>query len=150
MDVILLEKVQKLGNLGETVHVKPGFARNFLIPKGKALPATEANRAAFEERRAELIAREQDTLARAEARRGQLSELGAVVVVAQAGSEGKLFGSVGSAEIARVITDAGVQIDRREVRLDHGVLRQVGEHEVTLHLHPEVDVLVNISIVPAE
>ena len=150
MDVILLEKVKNLGTLGDTVHVKPGYARNFLVPQGKALPDTEANRKRFEDRRAELISLEQDALARAEARLAQLAELGTVVLMAQAGSEGKLFGSVGSIDVALAVTEAGALLDRREVRLDQGPLRHVGDHQVAVHLHAEVDTVISISIVAAE
>lgn len=146
MEVILLEKVQNLGKLGEKVRVRNGYARNYLIPRGKAAPATAANLAAFETRRAELERAEAETLAAAEARREQLA--GKVfTIAAKAGDEGKLFGSVGTADIADAVTAAGVAVERHEVRLSTGSLRNLGEHEVTLHLHPEVDAQITISIV---
>lgn len=146
MEVILLEKVQNLGKLGEKVRVRNGYARNYLIPRGKAAPATAANVAAFETRRAELERVEAETLAAAAARRDQIS--GKIFTIsAKAGDEGKLFGSVGTADIADAISATGVAVERHEVRLPAGSLRHVGEHEVTLHLHPEVDAQVTISIV---
>jgi large subunit ribosomal protein L9 len=150
MQIILLEKVQNLGRLGDTVKVKPGYARNFLIPKGKAIPATEENRQAFEARRAELERQESDTLSRAESRRDRIEALGALPIAAHAGTEGKLFGSVGPEEIAAALGEMGVEVDRREVRLDHGPLRNVGDHEVAVHLHPDVDATLTISVVPTE
>jgi len=150
MNVILLEKVTNLGGLGETVSVKPGFARNFLMPQGKALAATKGNREHFESRRAELEAKEKDNLSSAERRREELAALGTVPIAAHAGNEGKLFGSVTAGDIADAIVIAGVVVTKREVRLDKGSLREVGEYEVVLHLHPEVEHLVAIAVVPSE
>jgi len=150
MDVILLEKVTNLGGLGETVSVKPGFARNFLMPEGKALASTKANREHFESRRAELESKEKDSLSSAERRRDQLAELGTIPIPAHAGNEGKLFGSVTAGDIADAIIVAGVVVTKREVRLDQGSLREVGEYEVVLHLHPEVEHSVAIAVVPSE
>ena len=150
MDVILLEKVTKLGSLGDTVQVKPGFARNFLMPQGKAIAATAPNREAFEARRSELEAKENKSLSAAEARRDLLVALEAISIPAHAGSEGKLFGSVTVGDIAEAITLAGIAVDKREVRLDHGGLRQVGDYEINVFLHPEVEVLVAITVVPEE
>ncbi|MCP5142235.1 MAG: 50S ribosomal protein L9 [Gammaproteobacteria bacterium] len=149
MDVILLERVKNLGNVGDKVAVRPGYGRNFLIPTGKAAAATPANLAAFEERRAELEAAAADSLAGAEARRDQLADL-VVTIAANAGSEGKLFGSVGAAEIADAVTAAGVEISRREIRLPDGALRNIGEFDVDVHLHSDVDVTVKIVIVAGE
>jgi len=129
MDVILLEKVKNLGSLGARVSVKPGYGRNFLIPKGKAVPATEANIAAFDARRAELERQEAETLAAAQARAAQLAEI-AVVIAAKSGDEGKLFGSVGTRDIAEAITAAGVTVDKSEVRLPNGAIRNTGEYTV--------------------
>ncbi|HQU14727.1 MAG: 50S ribosomal protein L9 [Chromatiales bacterium 21-64-14] len=147
MEVILLEKVEHLGNLGDRVRVRRGYARNFLIPKGRATEATAVNVARFEERRAELEKHAAEMLGGAEARRAQLDQL-SVTIVSTAGEEGKLFGSVGAIEIAEAITASGIAVERREVRLPVGPFRQLGEYEVTLHLHGDVDATVKISIVP--
>ncbi|RZU46979.1 LSU ribosomal protein L9P [Fluviicoccus keumensis] len=146
MDVILLEKVKNLGSLGARVSVKPGYGRNFLIPKGKAVPATEANIAAFDARRAELERQEAETLAAAQARAAQLAEI-AVVIAAKSGDEGKLFGSVGTRDIAEAITAAGVTVDKSEVRLPNGAIRNTGEYTVALHLHSDVNAEVSVTVV---
>ena len=145
MEVILLEKVENLGNLGDRVNVKPGYGRNFLIPSGKATPATEEHIRAFEERRAELEKAAADLLAKAEARRDQLADM-SVTIKAKAGDEGKLFGSVGTADIADAISAAGVDVERSEVRLPEGAFRQTGEHKVQLHLHSDVNTEVTVLI----
>lgn len=145
MEVILLEKVENLGNLGDRVNVKPGYGRNFLIPSGKATPATEEHIKAFEERRAELEKAAADTLASAEARRDQLAGM-TVTIKAKAGEEGKLFGSVGTSDIAEAVTAAGVAIERHEVRLPEGAFRQVGEYSVNIHLHSDVNTDVTLRI----
>ena len=126
MEIILLEKVQNLGGLGDKVRVKPGYARNFLIPGGKAVAATPANIAAFEERRAELERQQAEIVAAAQARAAKLEGL-RVVVRRKAGEEGKLFGSVGPADVAEAITAAGVAVERGEVRLHGDSVRQTGE-----------------------
>lgn len=146
MDVILLEKVQNLGNLGDKVAVKAGFGRNFLIPQGKAVQATKENLAAFEARRAELEKAEAELLKAAEARADALSKL-SVSISHQAGDEGKLFGSIGTAEIAETLTQQGVEVSKQEVRLPDGPLRTVGEHEVVIHLHTDVNSNVTIDVV---
>jgi large subunit ribosomal protein L9 len=146
MDVILLEKVKNLGSLGARVSVKPGYGRNFLIPKGKAVPATEANIAAFDARRAELERQEAEVLAAAQSRAAQLAEI-AVVIAAKSGDEGKLFGSVGTRDIAEAITASGVSVDKSEVRLPNGALRNTGEYTVTLHLHSDVNAEVSVTVV---
>jgi len=148
MEVILLEKVENLGNLGDRVHVKPGYGRNFLIPGGKATPATEEHIKAFEARRAELEKAAADQLAAAEARRDQLAEM-TVTIKAKAGEEGKLFGSVGTSDIADAVTAAGVAIERHEVRLPQGAFRQIGEFPVAVHLHTDVNTEITV-IVEAE
>jgi large subunit ribosomal protein L9 len=145
MEIILLEKVDNLGGMGDKVNVKPGYGRNYLIPQGKAAAATPENIAAFEVRRAGLEKEAADSLAAAQARAGQLAD-GFFTVKAKAGEEGKLFGSVGTADIARAIGDSGISVERNEVRLPNGVLRQLGEHEVHLHLHTDVDVTVTLVI----
>ena len=147
MDVILLENIGKLGDLGDRVTVKPGYGRNFLIPQGKAVPATAANVETFEARRAELEAAAAETVAAAEARATQLTDLGQITIEANAGEEGKLFGSVGTKDIADAVTAAGVEISKAEVRLPDGALRDLGEFEISIHLHSAVDAVVNLAIV---
>lgn len=145
MNVILLEKVGKLGNVGDQVAVKAGFGRNFLIPQGKAIPATTANVADFEARRAELEAAAADKKSAAEARAAQLAEL-EVTIEANAGDEGKLFGSIGTRDIAEVITAAGVEVAKAEVKLPEGALRDLGEYEIDIQLHSEVIQAVKLII----
>jgi large subunit ribosomal protein L9 len=145
MNVILLEKVGKLGNVGDQVAVKAGFGRNFLIPQGKAIPATTANVADFEARRAELEAAAADKKSAAEARAAQLAEL-EVTIEANAGDEGKLFGSIGTRDIADVITAAGVEVSKAEVKLPEGALRDLGEYEIDIQLHSEVIQAVKLII----
>ncbi len=135
MEVILLERIGKLGDLGEKVEVKAGYGRNYLIPQGKAVPATEENLASFEARRAELEKRAAEALAAAQERADRLAELGPVIITHQAGEGGKLFGSVSTSDIAGAVTAAGVEITRKEVRLPEGPLRMTGEHEVDIQLH---------------
>jgi len=146
MEVILLEKVANLGALGTKVNVKPGYGRNFLIPQGKAVPATKANLEAFEARRAELERQEAETLAAAQARAEQLATL-AVVIAAKSGDEGKLFGSVGTRDIAEAVTAAGVAVSKLEVRLPNGALRNTGEYKIALQLHSDVMAEVAVTIV---
>jgi len=148
MEVILLEKVENLGNLGDRVNVKPGYGRNFLIPGGKATPATEEHIKAFEARRAELERAAAEQLAAAEARREQLADL-TVTIKAKAGDEGKLFGSVGTGDIAEAVAAAGIAIERHEVRLPEGAFRQIGEYQVAVHLHTDVNTDITL-IVEAE
>lgn len=148
MDVILLKKVENLGSLGSIVSVRPGYARNYLIPQGKAKMATKANLEAFEARRAQLEAEAEAALAAAQARREQLAEL-VLTIKAVAGNEGKLFGSVSNAEIAEAIRAAGIEIERREIRMPQGAIRHLGEFEIGIHLHAEVDATVKV-IVEAE
>jgi large subunit ribosomal protein L9 len=145
MEVILLEKVENLGNLGDRVNVKPGYGRNFLIPSGKATPATEEHIKAFEERRAELEKAAAEALADAEARRDQLADM-SITIKAKAGDEGKLFGSVGTSDIADAIVAAGVQVERSEVRLPEGAFRQLGEYTVDIHLHSDVNTEITLII----
>jgi len=147
MDVILLDKVENLGGLGDVVSVKPGYGRNFLIPGGRAIPATEANRKVFDERRAELEKAAAESLAVAERRREAIQELAVISIAQRAGEEGKLFGSVGTSDIATAVTAAGIELHKHEVRLPTGVLRQTGSYEVDVHLHPEINATVNIEIV---
>jgi len=145
MQVILLEKVQKLGELGETVKVKPGYARNFLLPRGKAVLATAPNLAAFEARRAELERQQAEAVAAAEARARKLDGL-RVGITRRAGDEGKLFGSVGPADVAEAIVAAGIEIERSEVRMHGESIRQLGEHEVEVQLHADVTGTVTVVV----
>jgi large subunit ribosomal protein L9 len=147
MEVILLEKIVKLGELGDKVIVKPGYGRNFLIPQGKAVPATAQNVAEFEARRAELEGVASEAVALAEVRAGRMAELGQIVITVVAGEEGKLFGSVGTRDIADAVTSAGVEMTKAEVRLPEGALREVGEYEVAVHLHTDVDATIQLAIV---
>ncbi len=145
MEVILLEKIENLGNLGDRVNVKPGFGRNYLLPQGKAAPATAENIAEFEARRAELEKAAAEALALAESRRDSLADM-VVTISAKAGEEGKLFGSVGTSDIADAIIAAGVEVERNEIRLPEGAFRQTGEYDVDLHLHSDVNVNVKLVI----
>jgi len=149
MQVILLEKIDNLGGIGDLVKVKPGYARNYLIPKGKATVATPENVAKFEERRAELERRAAEELAAAKARAKKL-EGQAIRIKAQAGPEGKLFGSIGTVDIAEAVSALGVEVERSEVRLPEGPIRVVGDHDVELHLHSDVNVLITVAVESAD
>ncbi|OOR89908.1 50S ribosomal protein L9 [Moraxella caviae] len=145
MQVILLQRVVNLGKLGETVEVKAGYGRNYLIPQGKALPATEANIAKFEARRAELEALEAKELEAAQKRADALADVN-VIMRAKAGDEGKLFGSIGTRDIADALTASGLEVDRQEVKLPEGPFRQVGEYKVTIQLHHDISAEILVSI----
>lgn len=147
MQVILLDKIGNLGSLGDTVNVKSGYARNFLIPQGKAVMATKANVAMFESRRAELEAKVAEQLAAAQTRADQVNALEAVVIASKASDEGKLFGSIGTRDIADAITAAGVKVSKSEVRLPEGALRNVGAYEVSVQLHSEVFATAKVQVV---
>jgi large subunit ribosomal protein L9 len=146
MEVILLQKVANLGNIGDKVKVKPGYGRNYLLPSGKAALATAANLKKFEERRAELEKAAADSLSSAQARAKQLEEF-KLELRAKAGTEGKLFGSIGTADIAEALTRAGIAIERSEVRLPGGPIRLVGEHHVKLHLHTDVEIDLPVNVI---
>lgn len=146
MEVILLEKVGKLGNLGDQVNVKSGFGRNYLIPYNKAVAATKDNVAAFETRRAELEKAAAEVLAAAQARAEQLAAL-TLTIEANAGEEGKLFGSIGARDIADAIQQAGVEVAKSEVKLPEGALRDLGEYEVSIQLHSDVSQNVKLAII---
>ncbi len=148
MDVILLENVGSLGSLGDKVAVKPGYGRNFLIPQGKAVPATKDNLAKFEARRAELEAAAAEALAAAEKRAAAIEALARVEIPATAGEEGKLFGSVGTRDIADAITAAGQDIDKSEVKLPEGVIRDLGDYQIMLQLHGDVTATIEVAVVP--
>jgi large subunit ribosomal protein L9 len=149
MELILLQKVANLGNIGDRVKVKSGYGRNFLLPKGKATLATAENVARFDARRAELERAANEELHRAQQRAAAIKDF-KLSILAKAGSEGKLFGSVGTADIAEAATAAGHSLARSEVRLPGGPLRAVGEHTVQLHLHADVEVELPVIIVAEE
>ena len=149
MQVILLEKIDNVGVLGDLVDVKAGFARNFLLPQGKAELATPSNIEAFEQRRAELEKQQAQALADAKGRATKLEDT-TITVTSRAGAEGKLFGSVGTEEIRAAAEAAGHEIEKREIRLPDGPLRSVGEHPVTLHLHTDIDVEITVDVVGEE
>lgn len=146
MNVILLEKVRNLGELGQEVKVKPGYARNFLLPYGKAVIANEDNRAKFEARRAELEKTQAETLGVAQIR-GEKMDGATVQIAAKAGEEGKLFGSVGAKEITEALIAAGFEANRSEVQLPDGPIKEIGDWKIALVLHPEVSVSVIVSVV---
>lgn len=147
MEVILLEKVINVGNLGDKVTVKPGYGRNFLIPQGKAVMATAENLKQFEERRAELEKAAAEALQQAQARAEKLAELGEVTIAANVGEEGKLFGSVGPADVADAVTAAGVEVEKAEVKMPEGPIRQTGEYELGLQLHTDVEQSIKVNVV---
>ena len=146
MQVILLDKIAKLGGLGDQVAVKAGYARNYLIPQGTAVMATKANIETFDARRAELEAKLAAGKAAAEERAAKLGELAAVVIASKSGDEGKLFGSIGTRDVAEAITAAGVAVAKSEVRMGN-VLRNTGEYEVVVQLHADVKATVQIQVV---
>jgi large subunit ribosomal protein L9 len=149
MEIILLQKVDNVGGIGDLVRVKSGYARNYLIPQGKATLATAENKAKFELRRAELEAKAAEELAAAQARAKKLEGL-VLKIEMQAGAEGKLFGSVGTVDIAEEIGKRGVEVERSEIRLPEGPLRVVGDHQIELHLHADVNVEIKVVIEAAE
>ncbi len=148
MEVILLENIGNLGALGDKVDVKAGFGRNYLIPQGKAVPATEAAVAEFEARRAELEAAAAEALAAAQSRADAIGELDLITITANAGEEGKLFGSIGTSDIAEAVSAAVCAIDKSEVRLPEGALREVGEYEIAIQVHGDVSTFVALAVVP--
>ncbi|MPY25142.1 50S ribosomal protein L9 [Shewanella psychropiezotolerans] len=147
MNIILLDKIANLGNLGDQVAVKSGYARNYLLPQGKAVVANVANTEVFEARRAELEAKLAATLTAANERAEKINALESVVIASKAGDEGKLFGSIGNRDIADAVTAAGVELVKSEVRLPLGALRTTGEFEVEVQVHTEVKAIVKISVV---
>ncbi|MGM0984458.1 MAG: 50S ribosomal protein L9 [Pseudomonadota bacterium] len=146
MDVILLDKIGKLGGLGDQVTVKPGYGRNYLVPYGLAVPATKDNIQAFQAQRAELEAQAAERKAVAEARAEQLNDI-ELSLVSKAGDEGKLFGSIGPRDLAEAISSAGIEVAKSEVRMPQGPIRQTGEYDIGLHLHAEVDATVRVVVV---
>ncbi|MDZ3823858.1 MAG: 50S ribosomal protein L9 [Pseudoxanthomonas sp.] len=147
MELILLQKVTNLGGLGDRVKVKPGYGRNFLVPQGKAVPATKANIETFEARRADYEAKANQLLADANARAAAFDEA-SVTIKANASTEGKLFGSVGPRDIAEAFTSAGKPLSKSEVIMPEGAIRKVGEFEVVVHLHADVERTVKVEVVP--
>ena len=150
MQVILLDKIARLGGLGDTVEVKSGFARNYLIPQGKAVMATKANIEMFETRRAELEAKLAGVLAAAEARAAQIAALENVTIESKSGDEGKLFGSIGTRDVADAITPAGVAVAKSEIRMPEGALRYTGEYDIAVQVHADVKTSVKINVVAAK
>lgn len=146
MEVILLEKIANLGNLGDKVTIKTGYGRNYLIPQGKAVAATASKIAEFETRRAELEKAATEKLLAAQSRAEALAKLN-IVIAHKAGDEGRLFGSVGTHNIAEAIVAAGGDIEKHEVRLPHGTIRHVGEYDVALHLHTDVNPTISVKVV---
>lgn len=147
MEVILLEKVYNLGELGDKVNVKPGYGRNYLIPSGKAVSATKENVAKFEERKAELEKQQQEALAAANARAEQLKDV-SVSIARKAGGEGKLFGSVSTIDISEAVTATGTELEKHEIRMPEGPIRATGEYEFDVQLH--ADVMTTIKVVVIE
>lgn len=146
MEVILLEKTRNLGDLGDQVSVKAGYGRNFLIPQGKAVPATPANIEVFEQRRAELETAAAESLKEAEERKGRISAL-RIVIASKAGDEGKLFGSIGTRDIAAAVTKSGEALAKKEVLMPEGAIRQTGEYEIALQVHSDVQFSIKVAVV---
>lgn len=147
MQVILLEKISRLGGLGDEVSVKNGYGRNYLIPQGKAVPATAANREVFEQRRAELEAASAERLAAAQALQAQLEAAEVLVLASKAGDEGKLFGSIGARDLAEAAQAAGIELARETLRLPEGPLRNLGEYAIAVQLHAEVEGVLRVAVV---
>lgn len=147
MEVILLDKIAKLGGLGDKVSVKSGYARNYLLPQGKAVFASDANVEHFEARRADIETNLAEVLKIAEARAAKVVELSQVTIASKAGDEGKLFGSIGTRDIADAITEAGVEVAKSEVRLPLGTIRETGEFDIAIHLHHDVDTSIKVIVI---
>ncbi|NMP31916.1 50S ribosomal protein L9 [Thalassotalea sp. M1531] len=147
MEVILLDKIAKLGGLGDKVTVKSGYARNYLLPQGKAVFASKANVEHFEARRADLEKQLAEALTAAEAKAAKITEMAEVTIASTAGDEGKLFGSIGTKDIADAITAAGVEVTKAQVRMPLGTIREVGEYDIVIHLHTDVDVHVKVVVI---
>ena len=149
MEVILLTKIDNLGDLGEKVKVKPGYARNYLVPSGKAKFATAENLAEFEARRAELEKIAAEALSKAEARKAELDGF-KITITAKSAGEGKLFGSIGTVDIANAMQEAGKTIEKKEIRLPSGAFRHAGEYHVDIHLHTDVNATIDLEIIGEE
>lgn len=148
MEIILLEKIRHLGSLGDVVKVKSGFARNYLVPQGKAVYKTKEKMAEFAVRRAELEAKQAEYLQAAEMRKAKLLALSAVKIAAKVGEEGKIFGSISTRDISEAIIKAGVEVSKSEIDLPTGPLRHVGEYDIVIELHSDITASVKIIIVP--
>ena len=146
MEVILLEKLGKLGNIGDIANVKAGYGRNYLIPQGKALYATKANLEEFETRRADLEAAAANKMEKAQIRANKLAEIASVTITANAGDEGKLFGSVGTREIEEAVNNAGGEISKSEINMPEGAIRNIGEYTVEIQLHTDVTQVITIVV----
>ncbi|MBS0288507.1 MAG: 50S ribosomal protein L9 [Proteobacteria bacterium] len=149
MEVILLENVRNLGKFGSKVNVAKGFGRNFLIPQGKAVPATKENIAQFEAQRAKLEKAAQDRLSKAQERAAEIAAV-RLIIKARSAEEGKLFGSIGTIEIARAFKEKGIEVSRQEIRLPNGPLRELGEYVIDLQLHAEAIAQAKVSVVPED
>jgi len=147
MNVILLEKIGNLGDLGDEVSVKPGFARNYLLPQGKAVTADDENRTVFEGRRAELEASANEKLAEANTRAEKLVDKELSISV-KSGEEGRLYGSVGTQNIADALTADGIPVERSEIRMPEGVIRVLGEYDIAIQLHTDVTAQIKVVVVP--
>jgi large subunit ribosomal protein L9 len=145
MEVILLEKIVNLGNLGDRVSIKNGYGRNYLVPQGKAVPATAKKLAEFEARRADLENAAAEKLSAAQSQGEKLSKL-EIVITHKAGDEGRLFGSVGTHNIAEAINQAGGVVEKQQIRLPHGTIRQVGDYDIDINLHSDVIVTMSIKV----
>jgi large subunit ribosomal protein L9 len=149
MEIILLESIDRLGGLGDLVNVRPGFARNYLLPKGKAKLATAANIAEIAERRAELEKHEAEILKAAKARAEQLEGL-EISITAKSGGEGKLFGSITNANITETVNEKGIELEKSEVRMPEGPIRLAGEYDIDLHLHTDVNATIKLTVIGEE
>ena len=147
MNVILLEKIGNLGDLGDEVSVKPGFARNYLLPQGRAVTADDGNRTVFEGRRAELEASANEKLAEANTRAEKLVDKELSIAV-KSGEEGRLYGSVGTQNIADALTAEGISVERSEIRMPEGVIRVLGEYEIAIQLHTDVTAQIRVAVIP--
>ncbi|NQZ81753.1 MAG: 50S ribosomal protein L9 [Colwellia sp.] len=147
MEVILLDKIAKLGGLGDKVSVKSGYARNYLLPQGKAVFASKANVEQFEARRADLEKKLAGVLSTAEAQATKIVELAEITIASSAGEEGKLFGSIGTRDIANAITEAGVEVTKAQVRMPLGTIRETGEFDIAIHLHNDVDTSIKVIVI---
>lgn len=147
MNIILLEKIRNLGNLGDQVKVKPGYMRNYLAPNRKAVPATKVNLEKFESRRAELEKRAEDNLVHAQHRAEKIAELAQIAIAAKAAEEGKLYGSVTVVDVVEALDKAGIKIERSEVKMPSGAIRYLGEYDLNIYLHSDVTVPLKVNII---
>ncbi len=147
MEIILLDKLAHLGGLGDKVKVRNGYARNYLLPRKKAVMATKENLAKFEAERAQYEAKIAAELAEAQERADKINEIATITITANAGDEGKLFGSIGTRDIAEAVTVAGCEVQKSEIRLPEGVIRSIGEYPITIQLHADVKATITLIIV---